>query len=144
MRRELTVALLLLLPAPFALGQQTIPPAPPPGTTAPTSQVPPADAIPPGPYKIGGRISAPVVIHSVAAQFTSKARRAHYQGVCLIGLTVDTHGKPQNIHVVRALGMGLDEKAIDAIRGYKFKPALMDRTTPVPVVITIEVDFKLY
>jgi len=133
MRREFAVALLLLLPAPFAAQQA----APPTDTTAPTQANEPI-------YKIGGRVSAPVVIHSVAAQFTNKARRAHYQGVCLIGLIVDAKGRPQDIHVVRSLGMGLDEKAIEAIRGYKFKPALMDHTTPVPVQITVEVDFKLY
>ncbi len=144
MRREFAVALLFLLAAPFAAAQQTVPPTPPPGVAAPTSPVDPTDVIPPGPYKIGGRISAPVLKQRVTARYTDEARQAHYQGVCLIGLTVDTHGKPQNIHVVRALGMGLDEKAIEAIRGYRFKPALMDHRTPVPVQITIEIDFRLY
>jgi len=93
---------------------------------------------------IGGRVSAPVVLHSVEAEFSDEAPRAKYQGVCLISLIVDTQGNPQNIHVARALGMGLDEKAIEAIRQYKFKPALKDGKTPVPVQITIEVDFRLY
>ncbi len=95
-------------------------------------------------YKVGGRISAPVLIHRVTAHFTDEAREAKYQGVCLIGLTVDTQGKPQNVRVVRALGMGLDEKALEAVRQYKFKPSLMDHKTPVPVMITIEIDFRLY
>ena len=69
-----------------------------------------------GLYQIGGRVSAPVVIHSVEAEFTDEARRAKYQGVCLISLIVDAQGNPQNIRVVRALGMGLDEKAVEAIR----------------------------
>jgi TonB family protein len=93
---------------------------------------------------IGGRVSAPVVLHSVEAEFSDEARRAKYQGVCLISLIVDAQGNPQNIHVARALGMGLDEKAIEAIRQYKFKPAMKDGKTPVPVQITIEVDFRLY
>jgi len=97
-----------------------------------------------GLYQIGGRVSAPVVIHSVEAEFSDEARRAKYQGVCLISLIVDTQGNPQNIRVVRALGMGLDEKAVEAIRQYKFKPAMKDGKTPVPVMITIEVDFRLY
>jgi periplasmic protein TonB len=46
--------------------------------------------------------------------------------------------------VVRALGMGLDEKALDAVRQFKFKPAMKDGKTPVPVTITIEVNFRLY
>ena len=93
---------------------------------------------------IGGRVSAPVVLHSVEAEFSDEARRAKYQGVCLISLIVDAQGNPQNIRVARALGMGLDEKAIEAIRQYKFKPAMKDGKTPVPVMITIEVDFRLY
>ena len=94
--------------------------------------------------QIGGRVSAPTVLHSVEAEFSDEARRAKYQGVCLISLIVDTQGNPQNIRVARALGMGLDEKAIEAIRQYKFKPAMKDGKTPVPVMITIEVDFRLY
>jgi len=94
--------------------------------------------------QIGGRVSAPVVLHSGEAEFSDEARRAKYQGVCLISLIVDTQGNPQNIRVARALGMGLDEKAIEAIRQYKFKPAMKDGKTPVPVMITIEVDFRLY
>jgi TonB family protein len=143
MRREFAFALLTLLPVPFAAAQQ---PAPPTAATTPD----PADesAPPPGStsgiYKVGGRISAPVIKHRVSAQYTDEARRAKYQGVCLIGLIVDTQGKPQNVHVVRALGMGLDEKAIEAIRQYKFKPAMKDGKTPVPVIVTIEVDFRLY
>jgi len=94
--------------------------------------------------QIGGRVSAPQVIHSVEAEFSDEARRAKYQGVCLISLIMDTQGNPQNIRVARTLGMGLDEKAIEAIRQYKFKPAMKDGKTPVPVMITIEVDFRLY
>ncbi|MGO9323347.1 MAG: energy transducer TonB [Terracidiphilus sp.] len=136
MRREFAVALLLLLSVPFAAAQQTIPPTPPSDPTAPTQANEPL-------YKIGGHISAPVVIHSVMAQYTDKARREHFQGACLIGLIVDTQGKPRNIRVVRALGMGLDENALEAIRQYKFKPAMKDGKTPVPVQITIKIDFRL-
>ncbi|MGB8029262.1 MAG: energy transducer TonB [Terracidiphilus sp.] len=97
-----------------------------------------------GYYQVGGRISAPEVIHSVEAEFSDEARRAKYQGVCLISLIVDAQGNPQDIRVSRALGMGLDDKAIEAIRQYKFRPAMKDGKTPVPVMITIEVDFRLY
>jgi protein TonB len=85
-----------------------------------------------GVYQVGGGISAPTVIHT------------KYQGVCMVSLIVDAQGNPQNIHVARALGMGLDEKAIEAIKQYKFKPAMKDGKTAVPVMITIEVDFRLY
>jgi TonB family protein len=97
-----------------------------------------------GVYNIGGGISNPVLIHEEEAEFSDEARRAKYQGVCLVALIVDAQGNPQNIHVVRSLGMGLDEKAMEAVRKYKFKPALKDGRTPVAVYATVEVDFHLY
>jgi protein TonB len=97
-----------------------------------------------GLFRIGGGVSAPVPIVSPEAEFSDEARRAKYQGVCLVSLIVDAQGNPQNPRVIRALGMGLDEKALEAVRKYKFKPALKDGKTPVPVMITIEVNFRLY
>ena len=96
-----------------------------------------------GLYRIGGGVSAPVVIRSVDPEFSDEARRAKYQGICLISLIVDTDGNPQNIHIARALGMGLDEKAIEAVKLFKFKPAMKDGKTPVPVQMTIEINFRL-
>jgi TonB family protein len=92
---------------------------------------------------VGGGVSAPVPLNSVEAEFSDEARRAKYQGVCLISLIVDTQGNPQNPRVVRTLGMGLDEKALEAVRKYKFKPA-MKAGRAVPVMITVEVNFRLY
>ena len=97
-----------------------------------------------GLFRIGGGVSAPVPIVSPEAEFSDEARRAKYQGVCLVSLIVDAQGNPQNPRVIRALGMGLDEKALEAVRKYKFKPALKDGKYPVPVMITIEVNFRLY
>jgi TonB family protein len=97
-----------------------------------------------GVYRVGGGISAPVALVQPEAEFSDEARRAKYQGVCLISLIVDAQGNPQNPRVVRPLGMGLDEKALEAVKKYKFKPALKDGKTPVPVMITIEVNFRLY
>ena len=133
MRREFTIALIALLPVSFATAQQ---PTPPTDATAPTQANEPI-------HKVGGHISAPEVKHRVPAQYTDEAKRANYEGVCLIGLIVNAQGNPVNVHVVRPLGMGLDEKAIEAIKQYKFKPAMKNGKTPVPVMVTIEVDFKL-
>jgi TonB family protein len=96
-----------------------------------------------GLYRVGGGVSAPVPLNNVEAEFSDEARRAKYQGVCIISLIVDAQGNPQNPRVVRALGMGLDEKALEAVRKYKFKPA-MKGNTPVPVMISVEVNFRLY
>lgn len=97
-----------------------------------------------GVYRVGGGVSAPVPIFTPEAEFSDEARRAKYQGVCLISLIVDAQGNPQNPRVVRALGMGLDEKALEAVKKYKFKPAMKEGRTPVPVMITVEVNFRLY
>jgi TonB family protein len=94
--------------------------------------------------RIGGRVSAPVPLFQPEAEFSDEARRAKYQGICVISVIVDAQGNPQNPRVVRALGMGLDEKALEAVRKYKFKPAMKDGKTPVPVMVNIEVNFRLY
>lgn len=94
--------------------------------------------------QVGGRVSAPIPLFQPEAEFSDEARRAKYQGVCLVGLIVDAQGNPQNVHIVRALGMGLDEKAMEAVRKYKFKPAMRDGKTPVPVYVNVEVNFRLY
>jgi periplasmic protein TonB len=97
-----------------------------------------------GVYRVGGGISAPQPLFTPEAEFSDEARRAKYQGEVMISLIVDAQGNPQNPHVVRPLGMGLDEKALEAVRKYKFKPALKDGRTPVPVQVTIAVNFRLY
>jgi TonB family protein len=97
-----------------------------------------------GLYQIGGRVAAPVLVFQPEAEFSDEARRAKYQGVCVVSLIVDAQGNPQSVHVIRSLGMGLDEKAMEAVRKYKFKPAMKDGKTPVAVPITVEVDFHLY
>jgi periplasmic protein TonB len=96
-----------------------------------------------GVMRPGGGVSAPVLIYSVDPEFSDEARRAKYQGICVVSLIVDTQGNPQNIQVVRALGMGLDEKAEEAVRQYKFKPAYF-KGHPVPVLINVEVNFRIY
>jgi TonB family protein len=97
-----------------------------------------------GLYRVGGGISAPVLLYSIDAEFSDEARRAKYQGVCIVQIIVDAQGNPQNPRVVRALGMGLDEKALEAVRKYKFKPAMKDGKTPVAVPINVEINFRLY
>ncbi len=88
-------------------------------------------------------VIAPTLIYAPDAEFSDEARRSKYQGVCLVSIIVDAHGNPQNAHVIRTLGMGLDEKALEAIRRYRFKPATKDGK-PVPVVMNVRVDFRLF
>lgn len=96
-----------------------------------------------GLMSVGGGVSAPQVIHSVEPEFTEEARRANYQGGVSIKLIVDSQGNPQDIRVTRHLGMGLDEMALEAVKQYKFKPA-MYQGHPVSVQIVIDVDFHLH
>ena len=75
--------------------------------------------------------------------FSAAARQRKFQGVEVVGLTVDSHGEPHDVHVVRPLGMGLDELAVQTVRRYKFVPAIYNGRM-VAVEINIEVNFRIY
>jgi protein TonB len=96
-----------------------------------------------GLYHVGGGVSAPQLVFAPDPEFSDEARRAKYQGVCVVSLIVDAQGMPQRVQVVRHLGMGLDEKAVEAVKQYKFKPAML-QGKPVPVEVNIEVNFRIY
>jgi periplasmic protein TonB len=96
-----------------------------------------------GVYKVGGGISAPQAISAPDPDYTEEARRAKKQGTCVLWLIVDAAGRPRDIKVVRGLGLGLDAKALDAVRQWRFQPALKDGK-PVDVQISVEVEFHLY
>ncbi len=96
-----------------------------------------------GIMSVGGGVSAPQVIHSVEPQFTPQARQADYQGTVAIQLIVDPNGNPQDVRVVRHLGMGLDDEAIAAVKQYKFRPASY-QGHPVAVQMIVDVDFRLH
>jgi bla regulator protein BlaR1 len=93
-------------------------------------------------YHVGGDISAPQLVYAPDPEFTKKAQRAKYQGVCVISMVVDAQGNPTAVQVVRHLGMGLDKKAVEAVKEYRFKPA-MRLGKPVPVAVNIEINFRL-
>jgi TonB family protein len=88
-------------------------------------------------------VTNPVPLVSPEAEFSDEARRSKYQGVCMISIIVDARGYPQNPRVTRSLGMGLDEKALEAVQRYRFKPAMKDGK-PVASMISVEVNFRLY
>lgn len=95
-----------------------------------------------GAFRIGGGVSAPVATYAPEPEYSEEARKAKYQGAVLLSLVVDENGLPQNIKVVRKLGLGLDEKAIEAVSKWRFKAGMKDGK-PVPVQATIEVRFRL-
>jgi protein TonB len=96
-----------------------------------------------GLMSVGGGVSAPLVVHTVDPDFTEEARRANFGGNVQIKLIVDSQGNPQDIRLVSHLGMGLDEKAIEAVRQYKFRPAMF-QGHPVSVQIILDVSFHLH
>jgi protein TonB len=96
-----------------------------------------------GIHKIGGGVSSPVVIYQVEPEFSEEARKAKFMGVVLVNLIVDPQGRPQNVHVIRGVGMGLDGKAVDAVKQYRFKPA-MEGGKPVAVELNVEVNFQIF
>lgn len=96
-----------------------------------------------GVRRVGGGITAPLPLNSVSARYTKEARKAKIQGSCWISVIVDANGMPQNAKVVHGLDPGLDQNALDSVSKYRFRPAMKDGH-PVPVMITVEVTFKLY
>jgi TonB family protein len=94
-------------------------------------------------YHVGGDVSGPQLIFSPNPEYSEEARRAKYQGVCVVSLIVDAQGNPQRVQVVRHLGKGLDKKAVEAVKQYRFKPAML-HGEPVAVEVNIEVNFTLY
>ena len=96
-----------------------------------------------GVFKVGGGVSAPRALETPDPEYSEQARKAKYQGTCILWLIVGPDGKPRDVKVARALGMGLDQKAIEAVRRWKFAPAMKDGQ-PVAVQINVQVSFRLY
>lgn len=105
------------------------------------SKAPPTGVVT-GVFRVGGGVSAPRVSYSPDPEYSDEARRAKHQGTCVLSLIVAPDGLPRDIRVARSLGMGLDEKAIEAVSRWRFQPALKDGK-PVAVAINIEVQFRL-
>ncbi len=96
-----------------------------------------------GVFKVGGGVLAPKPISTPDPQYTEQARQSKYEGTCILAMVVGPDGKPHDIRVQRGLGMGLDQKAIEAVQQWRFEPATKDGR-PVAVQISVEVSFKLY
>ena len=95
-----------------------------------------------GVYRIGGGVTAPVLLYKAEPEYSEEARKAKQQGTVTLYVEVDPSGRVSNMRVVHSLGLGLDEKAIEAVRKWKFKPGMKDGK-PVTVAALIEVNFRL-
>ena len=88
-------------------------------------------------------MSAPQVLFQPEPEFSEEARKAKAAGNVLVYLQVDENGRPQHVRVLRGIGMGLDEKAVAAVRQYRFKPA-MKNGRPVAVEMNVDVTFQIF
>jgi protein TonB len=95
-----------------------------------------------GVYQIGGEVSQPIPIYKPEPEYSEQARKAKYSGTVLLSLIIDANGNTRDIHVVRPLGLGLDEKAIEAVARWRFRAA-MKGGRPVAVEAQVEVNFRL-
>ena len=95
-----------------------------------------------GVFRVGGGVTAPVLVYKKEPEYSEEARKAKYQGTVTLYVEVAPNGKATNIKVLHSLGLGLDEKAIEAVKQWTFKPGLKDGK-PVTVAASIEVNFRL-
>ncbi len=141
-----TLAALLLASSGIVAAAKAIVIEPQSAPAADQSSKSPDKTAPYGPvYKIGKDVSAPVLLHSTEAEFpkSGKSLKMGFSAVVLVGVIVDSHGMPQNVHITRSYNHDFDAEAIKAIKQYRFKPA-MHAGQSVAVAITIEVNFKKY
>jgi TonB family protein len=101
---------------------------------------PPGDPLPR--YRVGGAVSPPVLLTKSEPEYSERARQAKLQGTSVLYVQISREGRATDIHVSKRLGMGLDQKAIEAVKHWRFKPG-MKGDNAVIVEATIEVNFRL-
>jgi TonB family protein len=95
-----------------------------------------------GVFRVGGGVTAPALLAKVEPEYSEEARKAKYQGTVLLYVQVSPEGRAVNMRVLHSLGLGLDEKAMEAVKKWRFKPGTKDGK-PVTVEAQIEVNFRL-
>jgi len=91
-------------------------------------------------FRVGTDVSPPRTVFAPEPQFSGLSRDTNLEGVVTLGLIVDDHGIPRNVHILSPLGAGLDEEAVAAIRTWKFKPAEQKGHGPVAVEVAVQVN----
>jgi protein TonB len=99
-----------------------------------------------GPMQPGSAsgVTFPVCQYCPRPDYPEEARKVKYSGSVTLNVVVLSNGKTSRIEVVNSPGMGLDEKAVEAVRGWVFKPGVGPNGKPVATVVTIEVIFQLF
>jgi len=88
-------------------------------------------------------ITAPRAVYDPEPEYSEEARKVKHQGIVVLALVVDAQGHARDIRVARSLGMGLDEKAIEAVKKWKFAPGT-NNGVPVSMQVNVEVNFRLF
>lgn len=102
-----------------------------------------AEAVSGGVNHVGEGVSAPTVIYAPDPDYSEAARQSRFQGTVAFNVIIGPDGRVSNAFIRRGLGMGLDEKAVQKLLAWKFKPAIKDGEA-VAVEVVVEVQFNLY
>jgi TonB family protein len=129
LRQKLAVAAFLLLMAPEARAQ----------AAQEAQKTPAAEAA--SPLRVGEGVSRPEKISGPPPFYTEIARKAGVQGTVIVEAIIDEHGNVTNARILQSLPLGLDQVTLDAVKTWKFKPALFEGR-PVKVYYTLTVNFK--
>jgi protein TonB len=96
----------------------------------------------PGVYRVGGGVSVPKLVTNSLPEYTHEARAARIEGAVELLVTIGEDGAPRDMQVQGTLGYGLDEKAIECVARWRFRPGVY-QGSPVPVAASIQVNFRL-
>jgi hypothetical protein len=105
---------------------------------------PSADAPPLTRELIAKGITPPELLNKVEAEFSDEARSKHINGACFISLIVDAMGNPQNLRIIHCTDSSFEESSLDAVAKYRFRPATTQEGKPVPVKLSVEINYHLY
>ena len=143
------VPLSLAMIAPIS-AQDATPPAPPPsaqgaaGASSGTAGSPAhnEDRNEKPVYRVGKDVTPPGLIYGPDPAYPATARRAGFQATVVVWLVVSPEGLPEHVKIQQGAGMGLDEAALDTVQTWRFRPSTLNGE-PVPVMINVEVNFRL-
>jgi periplasmic protein TonB len=96
-----------------------------------------------GSFLAGRGVTPPRLIYKPEPEYSDEARQMKHQGIVTLSVVVGVDGRTKHIEVVHSLGMGLDEKAVEAVRIWRFEPGMKDGH-PIPTQVTVDVDFHLF
>ncbi len=90
-----------------------------------------------------GGVTIPACVHCPIPDYSDEARAAKYQGTVVLQAVITAEGKAENISIIKNPGMGLEQMAIEAVKGWRFRPAVGPNGRPVATIVPIEVTFRL-